>query len=80
MTLHDRIARLYHGYDGAAFAFKDGYELAKNEATHIAKEADEMIMQMGNALASVDPDKLTIKQQDAFSSALIKYNAYKEQS
>ena len=43
MSLRDQVAQLYHGYPDASFSFKDGYELAKNDATNVAREGDAAI-------------------------------------
>lgn len=78
MNLHDRIMAL-EPIGAKSQVSKIHFNNAKMRAAQLATEADELMMQLGNALASVDPDQLTIKQQDSFTSALTKYSAYKEQ-
>lgn len=79
MTLHDQIMALQPiGKTSQVSAIH--FNNAKMRAAQLAKEADDLMSEMGNAIAMVDPDQLSAAQQDRFSAALIHYNTYKEQS
>lgn len=79
MSLHDRIISL-EPRGQTSSASKIHFNDARLRAAQIAKEADELMAEMANTLCGLDPDQLTLDQQDNLSRVLVKYNDYKEQA
>ena len=80
MTLHDRIMRMDVGTLSGDNSFHEGVTAAKFKAAMVAQDADELMAEMGNALASIDPDDLPRRIKGLVALAINHYNTYKERN
>jgi len=75
MTLHDRI--LGQSPEPCEGDYYDGFAHASRQASKLAAEADELMREMVNTLAGLDPEQLSPCQQDNVCLVLEKYNSWK---
>ena len=79
MTLHDRIMHEAdrHNIDTDHGC---GYVDGMTRSATLAKEADKLMAEMGNALASIDPDDLPRMIKGRVALAINHYNTYMERN
>lgn len=78
MSLHDRIiGQLPDDITRESEAFYEGFAEASRKASQLAKEADDLMAEMAEALTQCES---VIHDKCPASLALAKYNAWKEQN
>jgi hypothetical protein len=64
----------------ARMLYKQGHRDARHAAAELSIEADQLMAEMGNALASIDPDDLPRMIKGRVALAINHYNTYMERN
>lgn len=86
MSLEEKINNLgtkdrhLEEWSNTRIAWLAGFDTGLYEAGILAAEADELMLEMAGAIASVDPDQLRDWQKLKFGVALEKYNSLQEKT
>lgn len=73
MSLENRIKNI-------SVACNPSGESMRHKAATLAADADELMWEMAKTLCGIDPDQLTLDQQDNLTRSLVKYNNWKEKT